>query len=155
MCRAGLYCIGALSVAPLLSEDVAVAAITLALYVVGLTHVARFETGSAVGRSWPTLFVIAPFAFAALRPAPWTMSFATAWSLLLWLGSMAFALWAIRLALLGGRARIGQAVTALIAGISLVDATLMAMRAGAWLASLLAVGACVLTLGLQRRIRGT
>lgn len=50
--------------------------------------------------------------------------------------------------------RIPQAVITLIAGISLVDAVLLA-SVGQWALGALAVGGCGLTLGLQRWVRGT
>ena len=59
----------------------------------------------------------------------------------------------MRFALQGGK-MIGRAVVSLIAGVSLIDATFIALTPQS-LWSLLALATFVLTLSWQRRIKGT
>jgi 4-hydroxybenzoate polyprenyltransferase len=156
-CRAGLYALGALAVAVPLGDQVVLPAVSLLLYVVGLTHVARFENASAVGRTWPTLALFAPVLvvlvttdFARAAPA----RIAT-----LALVGAAHLVWTVRalaIALRGGKGAIPRAVVALIAGISLVDAVFVASRAPhEELALAVALSAFALTLLFQRWVRGT
>jgi hypothetical protein len=146
LCRAGLYAMAALAASGTVPRSVLPAAGALLLYVVGLTHVARFENASALGRIWPCFFVFAPL---VVWSAP------VGGDIEEWLPLVVFLAWtgyALSLALRGGRGRIPRAVVSLIAGISLVDALFLAPYAqGPWLAS----AAFLLTLLWQRRIRGT
>jgi 4-hydroxybenzoate polyprenyltransferase len=151
VCRAGLYCIGALAVSERLERDVLLAALTLLLYIVGLTHIARFENASALGRAWPTAFVFAPVALALASPIALTGEGRVV--LLLAAVSVLWSLRALLFAKLGGKS-IGRAVVTLIAGISLLDALFAASR-GALGVTAVALACTALTLLLQRRIRGT
>jgi 4-hydroxybenzoate polyprenyltransferase len=151
VCRAGLYVIGALAVSDRLDYGVVLAAITLLLYVVGLTHIARFENASALGRAWPTAFVFAPVALALTSPIVRVQG--GRFVLLLAATSALWSLRALLFAKSGGRS-IGRAVVSLIAGISLLDALFAATRAELGVTAL-SLGCTALTLLLQRQIRGT
>jgi 4-hydroxybenzoate polyprenyltransferase len=123
-----------------------VASVLLLLYVVGLTHIARFETSSSVGRLWPAALLFLPLAVAAVtRPhLP-----------LVVVGGL-FAVWTARgiaLAARGGR-QIGRGVVSLIAGMALFDA-MAALSMQNVEIGLAAVVAWALTLGLQRLVSGT
>jgi hypothetical protein len=154
LCRAGLYLLGAFAVG--CERSVALPAVSLLLYVVGLTHVARFENASAVGRVWPTLFLLAP-AFVVGLSADFTPE--TSDRIILWLVlavHLGWTLRALRIALRGGRGAIPRSVVALIAGISLVDATFVAATRGTGYGFVaMALAAFGLTLFLQRWVRGT
>jgi 4-hydroxybenzoate polyprenyltransferase len=154
-CRAGLYALGALAVAPALSRDVLLPATCLLLYVVGLTHVARFENASAVGRTWPTLFLFAPATLVAVS-TDWTRD---PGGLIVLAAHVGWTVRALRNALRGGRGAIPRAVVALIAGISLVDASFIALGSTGELSEILpalaALAAFGLTLLFQRWVRGT
>lgn len=146
-CRAGLYFTAALAVSPRLGVVVSIGAAALWLYIVGLTHIARFETGRVVDRAWVSAFVLAPLLAAApvmveqREPLP----FLCAALLLGWsLRSVSFAL----------RGRIPKAVVSLIAGVALVDALFISLLADPPLV-LLALGCFLLTLRWQRHIPGT
>ncbi len=159
-CRACLYAVGAFAVSRSIGAAF-VPAFLLFGYVVGLTHVARFENASVVGRTWPMLLVFSPVGFIVLleaitlaalgRPKGTSPALEGAVIAL----SVGWTLFALRTALGGGRA-IGRAVVALIAGISLVDAAFLAFvrpeTPGAVVATL---AAFVLTLFFQRWVRGT
>jgi hypothetical protein len=145
LCRAGLYALGAFAVTGRPPTAIAAAALLLLLYVVGLTHIARFETASSVGRLWPAAFLYLPITLALARPSPLTVATA-----------VLFAGWTLRgivLAARGGR-QIGRGVVSLIAGIALVDA-MVAAAAGNLGVAVVAVAAWALTLGLQRWVSGT
>jgi 4-hydroxybenzoate polyprenyltransferase len=155
LCRAGLYAMGALAVTPSFGREVALPAMTLLLYVVGLTYVARFENASAVGRIWPTLFVFAPALLVVLRVG-WALEqpkLAAAVAVVL-TAHVAWSLRSLRLALRGGKGAIPKAVVGLIAGISLVDSAFIAL-AGVSVGVAAAVTAFGLTLLFQRWVRGT
>jgi hypothetical protein len=146
LCRAGLYAMAALAACGTLPRPVLLAAAALLLYVVGLTHIARFENASALGRVWPSLFVLAPLLLIAPSLGQGRVE-------ICWILELGWTLYALRLALRGGPGSIPRAVVALIAGISLADATLMAARAT--FGPALAMMAFMLTTTLQGRIRGT
>jgi 4-hydroxybenzoate polyprenyltransferase len=153
LCRAGLYAMAGLAVSESLSGPAVETAVSVLAYVVGLTHIARFETGSVVARAWPTLFVLGPSLLCLLRLRD-VHGEALALSAGTLLVSVSWSLRAIRIALRGGPGSIPRSVISLIAGLSLTDAAFVAARAGA--PGVLACFACFgLTLALQRRIRGT
>ena len=150
-CRAGLYLTAAFAVSGVASRSVLSAALALLAYIVGLTHIARFETGKVLDRAWPTAFVLTPLLWAA--PRLWATRSA--------LGAVCFVLslgWSLRslsFALRGGR-MISRAVLTLIAGVSLVDALFMSLiEPPALLWVLLAGAAFLITVRWQRSIPGT
>lgn len=151
LCRAGLYLMGAFAVAAEPDYGVFVAAFTLLLYIVGLTHIARFENATAIGRAWPTVFVFAPLVLALAQPI--ARVHAGRPLLALAVVSALWSLRSLRLARAGGR-NIGRAVVTLIAGISLLDAVFAASRE-AFALAVLALACFAVTLFGQRAIRGT
>jgi 4-hydroxybenzoate polyprenyltransferase len=149
-CRAGLYLTAGLAVSKELGSPLLLGAGALWLYIVGLTHIARFETGKVMDRAWVAAFVLSPLlaALPSLLAAP---SLLPALCFVLLLG------WSIRsmsIALKGGPRQIPRAVVTLIAGVSLVDALFIALH-GQPFGVLAALGAFLLTLKWQRRIAGT
>ena len=150
-CRAGLYLTAAFAVSGVATRSVVTAALALLSYIVGLTHIARFETGKVLDRAWPTAFVLAPLLWAAPR----------LWSTPSALGALCFVVllcWSLRslsFALRGGF-MIRRAVLTLIAGVSLVDALFISLvQPPAMLWVLLAAAAFLLTVRWQRSIPGT
>jgi 4-hydroxybenzoate polyprenyltransferase len=147
-CRAGLYATAALAVSGKLESNVLLGAGALWLYIVGLTHVARFETGSVIDRAWVGAFVLAPLALSApaiVAQRNWLAALCAMLSLGWSIRSLAFAL-------RGGK--IPKAVVSLIAGASLVDALFISLH-GAPQGILAAFGCFLITLKWQRRIPGT
>lgn len=150
-CRVGLYATSGVAVAGRLSEPLLLGSGALWLYVVGLTHVARFENGSVVDRFWVAGFVGAPL-LASLPELLQRPSLLAGACFLLLLG---WSVYALRFAV-GGKARIPRAVVSLIAGIALVDALFIALYGGARPGLVfVALAAFLLTLNWQRRIAGT
>lgn len=152
-CRAGLYALSGLAFGGALFGPLWLPAALLLAYVVGLTHVARFETGSVVERVWPSLLVLAPSIEMLVR-LPVLSAGALLFALPVWLLSSAWVVYSLSLALRGGMARIRRAVGSLIAGIAALDAARLALEGALGLA-LAALVAFAATLWLQRRVRAT
>lgn len=156
LCRALLYVTAALAAGGVpglvLSLEprpsVVGGAFVLLLYIVGLTCLARQENLRQVGSWWPLLALVAPFVYVAPRLVhePGAVYF-----FVLFLGWTAYTV-----ALLAWRRPQGirRAVVGLIAGVSLLDALLIAATGAYGLAVLAAFG-FVLTLMLQRWAPGT
>ncbi len=145
VCRMLVYVTGALAASGRVDGDVVGAALSLLAYLIGLTYVAKQESFSEVKNLWPLLFLLAPFVYCGallLREPTAAMPY------------VAFATWVVYSVRLVVQRQIGRAVVSLIAGISLLDATLIAV-AGSLSAAAAACGAFGATLFLQRFVRGT
>ena len=149
-CRAGLYATAALAVSGKLGSNVLLAAGALWLYIVGLTHIARFETGKVVDRAWVSAFVLSPL----LLSAPAVVSERSLLPALCFVLLLGWSLRSMSFALRGGQGQIPRAVVSLIAGASLVDALFIALH-GTPFGVLAALGCFLITLKWQRRIPGT
>jgi 4-hydroxybenzoate polyprenyltransferase len=153
LCRALVYATAALAAGARWGTEGASSAIGGALvawaYLVGLTYAAKQERLDRLGRLWPLGLLAAPFGYA-MRGLCWNaLQMATQAALLV------VVVHAVRL--LRGRApdRFPRAVAALIAGVSLLDAGLVASAGGTYAAVLLTAAGFPLTLWLQRWVRGT
>lgn len=125
-----------------------IAAGLMLCYLIGLTYVAKQENLGRVENLWPLIFLAAPVAYGAwmatLQPVVGAFWFVfCAWMLV--------ALWLLRRRAKGD---IPRAVVSLIAGISLLDAMLIAASGSIALAGLALLGFGV-TLFFQRYISGT
>lgn len=142
-CRALVYFVAAFAVAGGVPIEVAAAAAVLLVYIVGLTQVAKAE---ATGRSsaWPTAAVLAPVVFWAFLLPPLGFVLLAAFA--------AWVLWALRLV---RSKRIGPAVGAMIAGVSLFDAVAVASADGGAVALAVCLAAFAVTIALQTKIAGT
>ena len=139
---AGL-CVTAAPPAPLWT-----AAALMLCYLIGLTYVAKQENLGKVENLWPLIFLAAPVVYGAGLVAQ-NPGVALFW--LLFCGWMGVALWLLRRRAKGD---IPRAVVSLIAGISLLDAMLIAGTGAPGLAVLALLGFAV-TLFFQRYISGT
>lgn len=117
-------------------------------YVAGLTYIAKTESLPGVGRYWPLATVIAPAVVAViLEPV----------DVLVWSLAVAHVLWVVHSASFAYRTsnrQVGGAIARLIAGISMLDALVLATHE-AWWAVLMAMACLALTMFLQRYIKGT
>lgn len=147
-CRLLVYLSAGFAVARVLPGDVYVAAVVLLCYLIGLTYAAKKEHLGTLDNFWPLAFLAVPVAYgiylslsqpAALLP------------LLIFAGWMLFALKLLRRRAKGD---VPRAVVGLIAGIALLDATILS-GFGHWTLAVLALGAFALTLVLQRWVSGT
>nr|MBP9034604.1 hypothetical protein [Pseudomonadales bacterium] len=125
-----------------------VSALVLLCYLAGLTYAARQEHLDRLDNAWPLLLLAVPLLYGL----------GLAWQQpLVLLPLLALMLWvALAVRRLRRRARgdVPAAVAALIAGISLLDAMLLA-GLGHVVPMLLALGAFALTLLAQRWVSGT
>jgi hypothetical protein len=147
LCRVLVYVTAALAVAGRLTAPVIGGALALLSYLIGLTYVAKQETLAEYRNLWPLAFLFAPFLYGlpALVGSPV--------ELLIYLGFLGWVGYAISWLVRRGRVNIPRAVISFIAGISLLDALLIA-RAGQLVAAAWGLAGFALTLALQRYVRG-
>jgi len=147
LCRMLVYAIAALSVAPGLKAPVIGAAVVLLAYLIGLTAVAKQENLRELRNLWPLPFLFAPFLYAAPLAVGSPAGAALYAGFLAWVSSAIFLL-------IGRRKEIGRAVVRFIAGISLLDALLIAGAGRPAIALVAALGFAT-TLAAQRYVKGT
>lgn len=148
LCRVLIYVIAALAVAPVLPPAILLGAAVLFAYLVGLTYVAKQENLSELHNIWPLLFLAAPFLYGLPRLGTGVVHGAT------YAGFLAWTIHALLFLRAGPRRDIRRAVVSFIAGVSLLDALLIAGQghpAGAGMA----IAGFGLTLFLQRYVPGT
>jgi hypothetical protein len=148
VCRMLVYLTAALAVTAVIPQQVIVAAAVLLCYLIGLTYAAKKEHLGRLDNIWPLAFLAVPVIYGIyLAPAQpmviLPLALLAAWAL--------YALWLLRRRKPGD---VPRAVVSLIAGISLLDAMLLAGNGHVLFACLAAV-AFVITLALQRWISGT
>lgn len=148
LCRMLIYVTAGVTVAGRLTGPVLGGALVLLCYLIGLTYVAKQETLSEYHNFWPLAFLFAPFIYGL--PG----IFQGVVGALVYVGFLAWVGFAISFLVRQGRVNIPRAVIAFIAGISLLDALLIAGRGAAGMAALAVLG-FVLTLFFQRYVRGT
>ncbi|MDH4172405.1 MAG: UbiA family prenyltransferase [Betaproteobacteria bacterium] len=148
LCRVFIYLGAGLAYTLALPDALWIGAALLLCYLIGLTYVAKQENLARVENLWPLLFLAAPAAYGAWLAAA---HFAVAPFWLLFTGWMLVALWFLRRRRKGD---IPRAVVSLIAGISLLDALLIA-GAGSPALAVLALAGFGVTLFFQRYISGT
>jgi len=148
LCRVLVYVTAGLCVVVPLPEPLLIGAGLLLSYLIGLTYLAKQENLGEVKNLWPLLFLAAP----AVAGGIYTLERPTTG--VFWLAFVAWtgvALWFVKRRKPGD---IPHAVVSLIAGISLLDAVLIAGHGAPGLA-IFAVAGCGLTLVFQRFIPGT
>lgn len=139
--RALVYVTAFLAFAPRATPSLTLWALLLALYVVGLTYLAKLERRGGVRALWPVALLFLP-AFFGLE---W------GWGLLLVLLFIGWTLYSLSFVY---KKRFGAVIGRLIAGVSLLDAVVLA-GVGWGFGVLLALLAFGLTLFFQRYIKGT
>jgi 4-hydroxybenzoate polyprenyltransferase len=143
-----VYVIAFLAFQPVLTADVLIPAGLLLLYILGLTFIAKFEAiANPAVKYQPLAALLLPVLFYGIR----ALSF-NAGALLFVALFAAWVVYAVRF--IYGEKRIKQAVSFLLAGISLLDAAALAVT-GWWLGAVAAVVCFGLTLFFQRYISGT
>jgi 4-hydroxybenzoate polyprenyltransferase len=148
LCRVLVYVTAALTVASRLTAPVIGGALILLSYLIGLTYVAKQENLSEYRNLWPLAFLFAPFVYGV------PILLGSAVGALLYTIFLAWVCYAISFLVRKGHVNIPRAVISFIAGISLLDALLIAGREAPEAAGLATVG-FGLTLLFQRYIRGT
>lgn len=148
LCRVLVYVIAALAVAGRVAGPVLGGATILLLYLVGVTYVAKQETLAEYRNLWPLAFLFAPFVYGLPTLA------ASAAGAAVYLGFLGWVLYGISRLVRRGRVSIPRAVVALLAGISLLDALLIAGAGRPGLAAAAVLGFGVMLAG-QRWVKGT
>lgn len=148
LCRVFVYISVAFALTRSPSIAVYIGALCILCFLIGLTYTAKQENLGEVKNLWPLGLLSVPIFYAIVslpkNGAVWL-------PLLLLVACVLWALYKVRRRSAGD---IPRAVVTMIAGISLVDAVLIAAVAGLPLA-LVAIAAFFLTLFLQRYIAGT
>ncbi|HEU0166030.1 MAG TPA: UbiA family prenyltransferase [Thermomicrobiales bacterium] len=121
--------------------------VVLLLYTAGLTSIAKTEHGPAATRYWPLVCLALPVILALARSQ-------NAGVIILAIVFVAWAIYCCTFVYIKERRSIGGAIARLIAGISLVDALVLATH-DAWWGVAIAIVAFGATIFLQRWIRGT
>ena len=149
VCRMLVYAVAGYAVTASPAPALFWGAFALLAYLIGLTYIAKQENLGEIKNLWPLAFLAWPFLYAlpaltaGLLPA------------LLYLAFAAWALYALTFIFRRDAKRsVPRTVISLIAGISLLDALLIAWSGGTGLA-LAAVGCFAVTMAGQRWIRGT
>ncbi len=145
--RTLVYVTAYLAFSSVLSASLVAWGSLLFLYVVGLTYIAKTETGPRLTGYWPALLLFLPaIAFVAETPP-----FGTVPVLLLFAAWVAYS---VSFVYRTHQRSVGRAIGYLIAGIALLDALVLAV-AGSVVGVALALVAFGSTLFFQRYIRGT
>jgi 4-hydroxybenzoate polyprenyltransferase len=148
LCRVFVYLTAAFAVAITLPAAVYYAALALLCHLIGLTYIAKQEHLGRIGNLWPLIFLALPVLYGLLlalqQPAAW-VPFA------LYVAVLVYAMHLLRRRAAG---EVPLAVVTLIAGMSVLDALLLA-GAGHWIPAGVAMLAFMLTLLLQRWVSGT
>jgi hypothetical protein len=146
-CRCMVYVVAFVAFAWPPTVSLAVAGAALVAYLVGLTAIAKSEAQPTLVGYWPAALCFLPALYFVTRletPAPFFAVLSAAWIAI-----------TLRLVYRRNERRIGTAIACLIAGISLVDAMVMAASDAGPLLLGLAVLAFGMTLLLQRYVEGT
>ena len=148
LCRVLVYVTSGLCFVAVLPGTLWIGALVLLCYLIGLTYVAKQENFGRVENLWPLAFLAAPliYGLSHIGAEPTTILFVIGLA-----GWIAYAIWLVQRRQPGD---IPRAVVSLIAGISLLDALLIA-SAGHFMTALIAVAGFALTLFLQRYVSGT
>jgi len=149
ICRMLVYLTAALAVASsALPATLYISALVLLCYLAGLTYAAKQEHLDRLDNAWPLLLLAVPLLYGLDLARQQPLVLLPLLALLLW------STLSVRRLRRRARGDVPAAVAALIAGISLLDAMLLA-GLGQVVPMLLALGAFALTLLAQRRVSGT
>ena len=148
-CRFLLYLVAGSAALGGLSPKLLWCAGSLSVYIIGLSYIARQEAQSVTPSPWASRLVFVPL-LPAIRWFETSNPFVV---LPLMLGFTAWVLWFIRAMALGGPRTIGRTVSALLAGIVLVD--MLAVQGGGGMMPLAFLALFASALILQRTVPAT
>ena len=130
-----------------LTWQLAVWCVLMLLYVAGLTSIAKTEHGTSAMRYWPVVALFLPVVFALVKhPSTWMLDLAVLF--------VAWVVYSCSFVFRSSGRSVGGAIARLIAGISLVDALVLASVDAAW-GVWVALVAFAATFFFQRYIKGT
>lgn len=142
LCRVGVYATAAFAVGADVTNTLLLGCGALLAYLIGLTYIAKSENLLSIDSLWPITLLAAPFVLG-FRVEPMSIAIL-----------VFFGLWTLRGLNFIRRRQIRDCVTTLIAGISLLDALLVASAGQPYLAGV-AVAAFFATTLFQRVVPGT
>jgi len=148
LCRVLVYITAGICFVAQPGAPLFIGAALLLAYLIGLTYIAKQENLGRVENLWPLLFLGAPIVYGFVQALDQTALFP------FWLLFTAWVLVALFFVKRRGPGDIPRAVVSLIAGISLLDAVLIAGAGEPVLAGIAILG-FGLTLALQKFISGT
>jgi len=148
LCRVLIYVGAGFAYAAVLPAGLWIGAALLLCYLIGLTYVAKQENLARVQNLWPLAFLAVPVVWGAWRALEMPLAGA------FWIAFTGWMLWALWYLRRRRKGDIPRAVVSLIAGISLLDALLIAGTGQAGFAALALAGFGA-TLFLQRYVAGT
>ena len=144
-----VYVVAYLAYQPTLNTGVLIPASMLLLYILGVTFVAKSETSSErFTKYWPVAVLILPALYYVVRAGAAPLALVVALVFVGWV------IYSTTFIYQEAKRNIGVAVSFLLAGISLLDATALAAL-GSTVGLLVGVAGFGLTLFLQQYIRGT
>lgn len=147
-CRFMVYITAALAVSNHLSLKVFWGGLVLLSWLIGLTYIAKQENLNHVRNLWPLAFLALPFVYCF----PYALE--NDLTAVVWFGLLGIVIAVLYLIQRRQPGDVGRGVVMLIAGISLLDA-LFILKWGDHGWGLLAIGAFLLTMVLQRVVPGT
>jgi len=153
-CRLLVYLCAGLALSVPLPLLVWLGAVLLFCYLIGLTYVAKQENLGQVKNLWPLVLLAAPLLYALSRGFAATDPGLDPTVLILSVVLLGWIVFAVSLVIGRKPGSIPRAVVSLIAGISLVDALMIAIAGQPVLAAVAVLG-FGLTLAFQRYIPGT
>lgn len=148
LCRMLVYVTAALAVVGDLPRPVLAGAGVLLCYLIGLTYAAKNEHLNRVDHAWPLGFLAVPVVYGAVLSLDEPLTLAPLAGFTVW-GTLA-----VRRLFRRAKGDVPKAVVSLLAGISLLDATLLAAQ-GQIVLACMAIFAFLVTLKLQRWVAGT
>ena len=148
VCRMLVYLTAALAVSMVVPAQVICAAVVLLCYLIGLTYAAKKEHLGRLENIWPRAFLAVPLIYGVYLALAQPMVVLPLVALAVWV------LYALSLLRRRKPGDVPRAVVSLIAGISVLDAILLA-SVGAMTLAWFAIAAFGLTLALQRWVSGT
>ena len=148
LCRLLVYVTAALSVVAVPGSAVYVGAGVSLAYLIGLTYAAKKEHLDRLDHAWPLAFLLVPVGYGGVLSIAAPLTLVPLAIFVVW-GALA-----VRRLFRRSPGDVPKAVVGLIAGISLLDAVLLAGH-GAPEAAVVAIVAFVVTLRLQRWVAGT
>jgi 4-hydroxybenzoate polyprenyltransferase len=146
LCRVLVYATAGVAIARGAESKLVLPGIALLGYLIGLTYIAKHETGGGVVRLWPLLALLLPIGYGLSLPGALAKLLACVLAL--------YGALTLPLVLSASRRNVPRAVAQLIAGISLLDAMVIAGSAAPQWAGF-ALCAFALTRVLQRVVPGT
>jgi 4-hydroxybenzoate polyprenyltransferase len=147
VCRVMVYFSAAWCMVTILPASVLVIAVLALCHLIGLTYIAKQENLGSVQNLWPLLFFAVPVVYGLWFS--WS-----SWAFPFWVLYTVWLAYALRFLFRRQPGDIPRAVVSLIAGISLLDAMMIA-AAGQVPLAIVAVAAFMITLLLQRVVSGT